>query len=198
MKIYLSGPITGIEDYKKKFEAAEKEAREKLSDWEPEIFNPANITLPDTATHEDYMKICMQKLADCDTIYLMNGWQESRGACREYGYALGARMAILHQFGVLEHGGRGMRLIDADNLKEWITAHCDIELEPVIEELVLRVIDDQPTACDINTAIARLRELSDWHHERATNLSERHNNNWAVEGGIAQAYDRAIEIVKGV
>ena len=97
MKIYLSGPITGIENYKEKFAAAEKEAREKLSDWEPEIFNPANITLPDTATHEDYMKICMQKLADCDTIYLMNGWQESRGACREYGYALGARMAILHQ-----------------------------------------------------------------------------------------------------
>lgn len=97
MKIYLSGPITGIENYKENFEAAEREARERLSDWEPEIFNPANITLPDTATHEDYMKICMQKLADCDTIYMLNGWQNSRGACREYGYALGTRMAILRQ-----------------------------------------------------------------------------------------------------
>lgn len=97
MKIYLSGPITGIENYKENFEAAEREARERLSDWEPEIFNPANITLPDTATHEDYMKICMQKLADCNTIYMLNGWQESRGANREYGYALGRQMAILRQ-----------------------------------------------------------------------------------------------------
>lgn len=97
MKIYLSGPITGVENYKENFAAAEREARERLSDWEPEIFNPANIILPKDATHEDYMKICMQKLADCDTIYMLNGWQNSRGACREYGYALGARMAILRQ-----------------------------------------------------------------------------------------------------
>ena len=97
MKIYLSGPITGVENYKENFAAAEREARERLSDWEPEIFNPANIILPKDATHEDYMKICMRELAKCDTIYMMNGWQESRGACREYGYALGRQMAILHQ-----------------------------------------------------------------------------------------------------
>ena len=97
MRIYLSGQITGIENYKKNFEIAEREAREKLSDWEPEIFNPANIILPDTATHEDYMRICMRELAKCDAIYMLNGWENSRGACREYGYALGARMMILHQ-----------------------------------------------------------------------------------------------------
>lgn len=97
MKIYLSGPITGIENYKEKFAAAEREARERLSDWEPEVFNPADVILPNTATHEDYMKICMRELAKCDTIYMLNGWQDSRGACREYGYALGRRMAILHQ-----------------------------------------------------------------------------------------------------
>lgn len=97
MRIYLSGPITGVENYKENFAAAEREARERLSDWEPEIFNPANIILPKDATHEDYMKICMQELAKCDTIYMMNGWQESRGACREYGYALGRQMAIFHQ-----------------------------------------------------------------------------------------------------
>lgn len=97
MKIYLSGPITGIENYKENFEAAEREARERLSDWEPEIFNPTNIILPKDATHEDYMKICMQELAKCDTIYMLNGWQDSRSACREYGYALGRQMAIFRQ-----------------------------------------------------------------------------------------------------
>lgn len=65
-----------------------------------------------------------------------------------------------HPRKMLEHGGRRMRLIDADKLKEWITAHCDIELEPVIEELVLRVIDDQPAAYSVDGVIDNLYEDS--------------------------------------
>ena len=38
-----------------------------------------------------------------------------------------------------------MRLIDADELKEEITSHFDLELEPVIEKEVLRMIDEQET-----------------------------------------------------
>lgn len=38
-----------------------------------------------------------------------------------------------------------MRLIDADMLKEELTSHFDIELEPVIEKEVLRMIDEQET-----------------------------------------------------
>ena len=38
-----------------------------------------------------------------------------------------------------------MRLIDADALKEEITSHFDLELEPVIEKEALRMIDEQET-----------------------------------------------------
>ncbi len=38
-----------------------------------------------------------------------------------------------------------MRLIDADVLKEELASHFDIELEPVIEKEVLRMIDEQET-----------------------------------------------------
>lgn len=36
-------------------------------------------------------------LADCDAIYLLDGWQQSRGANREYGYALAKDMMILDE-----------------------------------------------------------------------------------------------------
>lgn len=71
--------------------------REKAKDWDPEIFNPATIELQAGATHEDYMKVCMFELSKCNIIYMMNGWENSRGACREYGYTCGAGMMILHQ-----------------------------------------------------------------------------------------------------
>ena len=38
-----------------------------------------------------------------------------------------------------------MRLIDADALKEEITFHFDLELDPVIEKEALRMIDEQET-----------------------------------------------------
>lgn len=38
-----------------------------------------------------------------------------------------------------------MRLIDADELKGEITSHFDLELEPVIEKEVMRMIDEQET-----------------------------------------------------
>nr|DAU82069.1 MAG TPA: hypothetical protein [Caudoviricetes sp.] len=46
---------------------------------------------------------------------------------------------------------------------------------------------------------SRLQELADEHHERASKLScvPFCNTDWAVEAGIAAAYDNAIEILKG-
>lgn len=38
-----------------------------------------------------------------------------------------------------------MRLIDADELKEELASHFDVELEPLVEKEVLRMIDEQET-----------------------------------------------------
>ena len=50
---------------------------------------------------------------------------------------------------------------------------------------------------DLQSAIKKLQELADEHHERASKLSciSFCNTDWAVEAGIAAAYDNAIEIL---
>lgn len=92
MKIYISGPITGIEDYKEKFEDAEK----RVLSIHPnaEIINPAKINLPKLCTWDDYMVICLYLLDRADCIYMMQGWKTSPGACVEYGYAIASGMII--------------------------------------------------------------------------------------------------------
>ena len=50
---------------------------------------------------------------------------------------------------------------------------------------------------DLQSAIKQLQELAEEHHERASELScvPFCYNDWAVEAGIAAAYDNAIEIL---
>lgn len=87
MKIYISGAITGTRDYTKRF----KEAEEKLIAQGYDVINPAEINshLPVNTTWDDYMKMSLVMLSMCDSIFMLKKWRESKGACIEYGYALG-------------------------------------------------------------------------------------------------------------
>lgn len=95
MKIYLSGAITGTTDYMERFKAAE----EKLTQDGHTVFNPAavNAMMPTGTTYEEYMRVSFTLLDMCDAIYMMDGWQGSKGANREYGYALGKDMIIVEE-----------------------------------------------------------------------------------------------------
>ena len=96
MTIYISGPVTGFEDTaKKRFEnaAAElkkayKTTKEKISIINPfesnaEIFRHFQ-TKP---THGEYMVTSMAMLKICGAIYLLNGWENSKGCSEEFAYA---------------------------------------------------------------------------------------------------------------
>lgn len=87
MRVYISGPITGTEDYIERFKEEEKLIRE-----EGNIpYNPAavNSMLPEETTYEEYMKVSLMLMDMCDAVQLLPGWKNSVGANREYGYALG-------------------------------------------------------------------------------------------------------------
>ena len=90
-KIYISGKISGTDDYLERFAVAEKE----LSEQGYEVVNPAyeGTKLKD-ASYEDYMELSFQLLKDCDIIYMLKGWKTSPGANQEYGYALAKSMEI--------------------------------------------------------------------------------------------------------
>lgn len=94
-RIYLSGPISGVSDYMIRFAEAEKE----LTGKGYSVINPAKVgnVLPEDMTYEEIVEIDIQLLEYADAIYLLRGWQSSRGANREYGYALGAGKDIMKQ-----------------------------------------------------------------------------------------------------
>lgn len=82
MRIYISGAISGTTDYMERFAAAE----EKLKAQGHEVVNPAKVTesLPKSFTWKQYMRVALSAMAPCDAIYMLKGWEHSRGATIEY------------------------------------------------------------------------------------------------------------------
>lgn len=94
MKLYLSGAITGTDDYMDRFSMAEKSL-----EAEHTVINPAkvNAQLPSDTNYEDCMKMSFCMLDMCDGIYLLKGWEKSCGSNRELGYAMAKGKIILRQ-----------------------------------------------------------------------------------------------------
>lgn len=85
MKIYISGKITGTTDYMERFAAAE----EKLVAEGHTPINPAkvNSNLPEGTTWAEYMDVSLVLLGMCTAIYMLKGWEDSRGARVEFNEA---------------------------------------------------------------------------------------------------------------
>ena len=94
MRVYISGPITGNPGYMSDF----AEAQSHLERLGHTVINPAafNSVLPELE-YEEYMKMDFAMLELCDVIYMLEGWQKSCGANREYGYAIGKGMEVLFE-----------------------------------------------------------------------------------------------------
>lgn len=87
MKIYISGRITGVENFEDRFKEAELKLRKEYPD--AEIVNPIIIGKEVeeqiiNPTWNDYMRNCIKHLVECDSIYLLDDWKNSKGARLEY------------------------------------------------------------------------------------------------------------------
>ena len=91
-RIYLSGPMTGIPlDNYPAFIAAAAELRKQGH----VVTNPAEIKLHDEAGWEDYMKADIKAMCDCETIALLPGWENSKGANLELHIAHRVGMEVM-------------------------------------------------------------------------------------------------------
>ncbi|MCR4822219.1 MAG: DUF4406 domain-containing protein [Treponema sp.] len=91
MKVYISGKITGDENYKTKFSKIEEE----ILSYGYTVFNPA--VLPAGFDYEDYMDIDLLALSRCDAIFLLKDWESSPGARRELEEAKALGLQIMNE-----------------------------------------------------------------------------------------------------
>ena len=92
MKVYISGKITDDADYKQKF----KTAQNILESAGFEVFNPAE--LEDIGKSWSwYMRKDIAGLMECDAIFLLKDWEDSRGARLECYIAQQLEMKIFKE-----------------------------------------------------------------------------------------------------
>ena len=84
-------------NYKEDFERAEDYLQREYPS--ADIINPAlvNSFLPKSTTHEEYMRMSFCMLDMCDSIYMLSNYENSKGACMEYCYALAKDMIIMYE-----------------------------------------------------------------------------------------------------
>jgi hypothetical protein len=113
MKIYLSGPIAGHDNFEKVFALAQK----NMQYLGHEVVNPTDI-----APHNHggecpksyvaakghsaacYLRTDLKALLDCDAVFMMNGWENSIGARLEFSVAAHCGLYVYYDYGQVPLG----------------------------------------------------------------------------------------------
>jgi len=94
MRVYLAGPMTGYSEFN--YPAFNTKAAE-LREQGLEVFNPAESFNGDSSLgREVYMRKDLEEILKCDAIYLLKGWEKSRGATLERLIAVELALEILN------------------------------------------------------------------------------------------------------
>lgn len=119
-RIYIAGPMTGIEDFN--FPAFNAAAQSLIEDgWHVE--NPADHGVVPGAEWEDYLAYDLTRLGTCGAIYLLPGWQASKGATLEVHIARALGMEVFTAKGAIDppenYYGKLPKPRDTDAEKYW-------------------------------------------------------------------------------
>lgn len=93
-KIYISGKISGIEaEAVELFSKAETELISK--GFEP--INPMSLNHEHDKSWHSYMKEDVKALCDCDSIFMLSNWVDSKGAIIEHTIAMYLGIKVIYQ-----------------------------------------------------------------------------------------------------
>lgn len=97
-KVYIAGRITGMEEKAFSiFENAEKYISNNELLCSLEIVNPMKLPHNHDRTWASYMKECIKNLCDCDYIFMLSNWKESKGAIIEHDIAKNLQINIIYE-----------------------------------------------------------------------------------------------------
>lgn len=92
-RIYVAGPMTGHKELNfPAFHAAAAALRAEGHHVE----NPAEINADPNAQWLDCMRMDIARLVTCDAVYMLPGWEASRGARLEHTIAAGLGLEVMH------------------------------------------------------------------------------------------------------
>lgn len=91
-KVYLSGPITGVKNYKGLFIFANYLVR--MCDAR-QVFDPAS-QIPDSLDYGQAMKRCVKALMDYDAIVMLPDWNISQGSKIEHEVAKACGIDVIY------------------------------------------------------------------------------------------------------
>jgi nucleoside 2-deoxyribosyltransferase len=93
-KIYISGKISGVEKSAiQHFKHAENELRTKGF----EVVNPMELPHDHDKSWTSYLREDIKALADCDVIFMLANWTNSKGAKIEWELAQNLGLEIIYQ-----------------------------------------------------------------------------------------------------
>ena len=96
MKIYISGQMTGLPKLnKERFDEIEMILTSKGYD----VVNPHKIIFEDGKEHSymDYIRKDICELIYCDRIFMMTGWENSKGAKIEHSIAIILGIKVIYE-----------------------------------------------------------------------------------------------------
>lgn len=89
--VYIAGPMTGYEDWN--FPAFAAVAASLRSSGET-VISPHEIPFDDKTDNPTCLRLCLRALLDCESLVLLPGWRDSKGASVEHAVAEALNMPI--------------------------------------------------------------------------------------------------------
>jgi len=92
MKVYISGPVTGLPENNKQ---AFQYYADRLESVGFETITPTSI-VPEGTDWHGAMRLCISAMMDADIVIMLSGWPHSKGAIIEHRIARELEIPVLY------------------------------------------------------------------------------------------------------